>query len=126
MDGSTTQGAQGLCPAGWHIPTDAEQCTLESHLATGSCNCSRDGGYDCDPAGTALKAGGSSGFEALLVGYVHKIGAVGTERGTTMRYWSSTPDSCPWGRMLYAAYSTVYRQKDTPPSYGWSIRCIKD
>ena len=24
MNGSTTQGAQGICPNGWHIPADAE------------------------------------------------------------------------------------------------------
>ncbi|PIU75308.1 MAG: hypothetical protein COS76_01505, partial [Candidatus Portnoybacteria bacterium CG06_land_8_20_14_3_00_39_12] len=29
MCGSTTEGAQGICPAGWHIATDAEWCTLE-------------------------------------------------------------------------------------------------
>ena len=29
MNGSTTEGAQGLCPSGWHISTDAEWKTLE-------------------------------------------------------------------------------------------------
>ena len=28
MQYSTTEGAQGICPAGWHIPTDVEFYTL--------------------------------------------------------------------------------------------------
>lgn len=28
MDGSTTEGARGICPEGWHLPTDAEWTTL--------------------------------------------------------------------------------------------------
>lgn len=28
MAGSTTEGAQGICPTGWHIPTSAEFITL--------------------------------------------------------------------------------------------------
>ncbi len=32
MNSSTTPGAQGLCPTGWHIPTDAEYCTLEQYI----------------------------------------------------------------------------------------------
>jgi hypothetical protein len=28
MNGSTTAGAQGICPTGWHVPTDAEWKTL--------------------------------------------------------------------------------------------------
>ena len=28
MDGSTTAGARGICPEGWHLPTDAEWTTL--------------------------------------------------------------------------------------------------
>jgi len=32
MDGSTVAGAQGVCPTGWHIPTDVEWKTLEGSL----------------------------------------------------------------------------------------------
>lgn len=28
MDGSTAEGARGICPEGWHLPTDAEWTTL--------------------------------------------------------------------------------------------------
>jgi hypothetical protein len=29
MQYSTTEGVQGICPEGWHLPTDAEWCVLE-------------------------------------------------------------------------------------------------
>jgi len=32
MQYSTTAGAQGICSTGWHIPTDAEQNTLDQYL----------------------------------------------------------------------------------------------
>lgn len=32
MNGSTTEGAQGICPDGWHIPTDDEFRTLMDYL----------------------------------------------------------------------------------------------
>src|SRR6056297_1040014 len=35
---STTEGAQGICPDGWHIPTDAELHALEDYYADGSCD----------------------------------------------------------------------------------------
>ncbi|MCK5839899.1 MAG: hypothetical protein KAG99_08620, partial [Bacteroidales bacterium] len=30
------EGAQGICPSGWHIPTDAEWTDLENYLGGGS------------------------------------------------------------------------------------------
>ena len=47
MNGSTTPGAQGLCPTGWHIPTDAEYCTLEQQICSdiGNAGCATT--FDC-------------------------------------------------------------------------------
>lgn len=69
--GSFSEGAQGLCPDGWHLPTDSEWHTLETSL-------SDDGsGPSCDPnrsndacagAGTKMLSGGSSGLNLNFVG----------------------------------------------------------
>lgn len=96
MNGSTSAGAQGICPSGWHIPTDAEQYTLENSLTdTGqSCNASRrvgyvpDNGWSCSAAGTKLKSGGSSGFNALMTGYRANGGAF-SSRSSQGWFWSS-------------------------------------
>lgn len=69
MNGSTTEGAQGICPDGWHIPTDGEWYTLESFLADPGQSCSPTRSITgCSTAGTKLKIGGSSSFNALLTG----------------------------------------------------------
>ena len=36
MNYSTTPGAQGLCPDGWHVPTDTEWATLVTYLGGSS------------------------------------------------------------------------------------------
>jgi uncharacterized protein (TIGR02145 family) len=72
---------QGICPDGWHIPRDSEWSTLENYLeenkvktASGSfVSCSGADGYWLDPcgsAGTKLRQGGSSGFDAVYAGSV--------------------------------------------------------
>lgn len=66
----SNQNVQGLCPNGWHIPTDQEFSTLETFLTDSPpCNPNRSG-WECQGAGTKLKKGlgGSSGFDAELVG----------------------------------------------------------
>jgi uncharacterized protein (TIGR02145 family) len=71
MNYVTTPGAQGICPAGWHIPTDAQFYALENYLKDEgqTCSASRTA-YDCATAGTKLKSGGSSGMEVLLGGTI--------------------------------------------------------
>ena len=36
MDGMTSEGARGICPTGWHIPSAAEWNTLENYLGGSS------------------------------------------------------------------------------------------
>ena len=129
MNSTTTEGAQGICPAGWHIPTDAQQYTLESYLATGSCVAGRAASWTvdaCDPAGTKLKSGGTSGFEGLLAGYRTTASPWFTNRAASTYFWSSTQSSTnAWDRVLGTSDSTVYRGAHSK-AYGFSVRCLKD
>ncbi|MFH1677614.1 MAG: FISUMP domain-containing protein [Patescibacteria group bacterium] len=125
MCGSTTEGAQGICPTGWHIPTDAQQHTLDNYLADGSCNASRSGTWDCDPAGTKLKPNGSSGFEGNLAGDRYTDGSF-YARDALAFFWSSLESGTnAWIRYLQSSYSTVNRAANTQ-LLGFSVRCIKD
>ena len=45
MQYSSTPGAQGICPAGWHIPTHDQFTTLERSVCT-SGSCATDFPYD--------------------------------------------------------------------------------
>ena len=143
MQYSTTPGAQGICPDGWHIPTDGEMYALESHFnsSSESCNPNRDDNIigsrgECDPAGTALKAGGLSGFNGSLSG-VSSSGTAFGSFGVQMSFWSSTPynalpqgnisfaDNTAWYRTLVNQRSTVSRNHGRE-SDAFAVRCIKD
>lgn len=130
MNGSTTEGAQGMCPTGWHIPSDAEQDTLEQYLKnTGqTCNASRTA-YDCVGAGTKMMIGGSSGFNALLVGQRRTGGTTFEYQGLSFDYWSSTlSGAVAYNRFFitsHASGSDIYRGADSQ-AYGQSVRCLKN
>lgn len=128
MQGSTTEGAKGICPAGWHIPTDAEQYTLENYLkdADQTCNASRLGAYDCNTAGTKLKVGGTSGFNGILSGLRLTGGTFGS-RSTGAFFWSSSESgsSTAWRRALDSGSVGVDRYPSSK-AYGFSVRCLKD
>jgi len=123
--------ATTACPSGWHLPSDAELHILESYLtATGSCDANRAGagnlGWGCSPAGTLLKSGGATGFNALLSGFVEYPPAY-EGLGGGAYYWS-TESSCGSGYKYIRGLGNetgVYRYcaKD---DIGASVRCLRD
>ncbi len=116
---------QGICPEGWHIPSDDEWKALEAYLGMDQPEISSTG-LRGGQQGTMLKAGGSSGFMALLGG--ERTSAPGyADIETTGYYWSSTAydHKYAWCRMLYKDTSSVgryYRSKEQ----AMHVRCIKD
>jgi uncharacterized protein (TIGR02145 family) len=123
MQYSTTEGAQGICPTGWHIPSDAEQNTLDQYLNDTTCNANRVEDWDCANAGTKLQ--NSGGFNGLLAGNRETNGSF-YYRGLLARFWSSTvrgPDA--WLRTLLSGYATVSRYSDNR-AVGFSVRCLQD
>ena len=122
MNGSTTAGAQGICPTGWHVPTDGEFKTLVEGQATAGCEGLLG---KCSPAGTKLQSGGSSGFEGLLAGFRQTSGTFYT-RGANASLWSSSVGgSNAWYRDLYSGAAQVGRYNDIQ-ALGFSVRCLKD
>ncbi len=128
MDGSSTEGARGICPTGWHVPTSAEWHTLELGLTDGenTCDPDRDRVEDCATAGTKLQLTGDSDFRGLLAG-VRSGGTIFTDRGTNAHFQSSTEldASNSWRRGLSGSSDMVDRRtygKDT----AMSLRCLKD
>ncbi len=120
---------QGICPAGWHIPSHYEFTTLERAVCT-SDTCATDfpydestGGFFGTNEGAELKSGGSSGFNALLAGY--SASGHTLSLGERCYFWSSSQTNGAWDRYLDSRYTTVGRY-DSAMFYGFSIRCIKD
>lgn len=120
-----TPGAQGICPSDWHIPTDVEWHTLEDYLKDEeeTCDPNRILAFDCDPAGTALKSAGSSGFNGLLAGRRILSGDYFSDRLNFGYFWSSNFGSA---RSLGLIFSGIHRNAVVGPEYGYSIRCLKD
>ncbi len=135
MNYSTTEGSQGICPVGWHIPKDTDQHALDYYLATGSCDGNRNGAFDCAPAGDTSKAVGlcggripcgTSGFDALLAG-LRLISGLFIQLNANTYFWSSSQydSSYSWFRFTGSTYATVYRGVADKPA-GLSVRCLKD
>lgn len=114
---------QGICPPGWHIPTDAQWHTLENYITTSTCMSTRREQWDCAPAGTILKSGGSSGFEALLAGYRGTRGEY-VRRGMSTLMWSSY-GAYAWTMHLEKTEARVRRFMNSKgPAF--NVRCLKD
>ena len=127
MNWVTTEGAQGICPTGWHIPTDAEQNTLDQYLkdTLATCNASRSGAYDCISAGTKLKVNGTSNMNITLAGNRYTSGTF-VSRGTYANLWSSSVSgSNAWYRNLNSGSAGVGRSPNSQ-AVGFSVRCLKN
>jgi len=135
----TTAGTQGICPPGWHLPTDAEwkilEGTVDTQYGVGDPEWDDTGwrGFD---VGTHLKSttgwynngngDNSSGFTALPGGYRYSNGAF--DRLTYYAYfWSSSEYSSTlaWYRNLYYDLASVSRH-GYYKTYGFSARCLQD
>ncbi len=122
----TTESARGICPAGWHIPSDAEQNTLDQYLTDppNTCDANRTD-YDCLHAGAKLKKeGGTSHFNAVFPGIRTLNGSFYGEIYYTTFISSSLNGPLPYLRQLYVT-PNVYRGT-SQRGYGNSVRCIED
>ena len=106
----TTEGAQGICPTGSHIPTDAEWTTLETYLGSAT-------------AGTQLKSGGTSGLNMPLSGYHYTVGSFDDLSSYAYLWSSSGSGTSAWDRGLDSGSATVFRYTDDK-AVGVSVRCV--
>jgi uncharacterized protein (TIGR02145 family) len=121
-----TEGTQGICPTGWHIPTDNDWYTLENFLDP-AINDPNAGGFRGTTAGTQMKPGGTSGLEMNLTGY-RNSGNFGS-RDVDGYWWSSTLDSNGnnWHRAVRDSEVGAYRgTMSVGPFIQAFIRCVKD
>ena len=127
--------ARGLCPTGWHVPTDGEWMTLEMELGMSESDANSTGWRGTDQ-GTQMKTtygwydGGngtnSSGFSGLPGGFRGTNGYFGSA-GYDGLWWSSSPSgSDAWYRILNHGNPNVYRGNGSNLRYGFSVRCLKD
>lgn len=120
-------GVQGICPPGWHVPSDAEWEIIADHLG-GSVVAGgkmKEAGYaHWDSPNTG--ATNESGFTALPGGVRDANGSFNI-LGNLGYWWSSTEynSSNAWGRYLLADDDDVGRL-NFDETLGFSLRCLKD
>ena len=129
MDYTNQEGTQGICPEGWHVPTDDEFCELENFVDQGTVPCTATGTWQGIDCGTQLKEGGSSGFDFLISGSKEYMTDIFHYLGERGYLWTTSPKPSD------PTYK-IYRRADPDqggtwrysclPSYGFPVRCLKD
>jgi uncharacterized protein (TIGR02145 family) len=136
----TVADPRGLCPLGWHVPSDGEWHTLETALGMQAAELNNMGAR-----GSAQNVGGqmkslsplwlspntgatnSSGFSGLPGGYRSYDGPYSVI-GNLGYWWSSSqyfPATVAWYRVLLYANDDVFRNYNDK-SFGYSVRCVRD
>ena len=118
---------RGICPTGWHVPSESEQMILTSFL----------GGPEI--AGGKLKessatnwlapntgADNSSGFTALPGGIRYSWGQY-LSKGSIGFFWSASERDITTGKDLYVnSDSGAANHGSWDKNFGFSLRCLKD
>ncbi len=141
MDGKPSSnavpsGVRGVCPAGWHLPSDKEWMELEIELGVTPAD-ANNFGWRNSSIGKDLKAlsgwtssgngNNSIGFNTLPSGARYNYSPYCIGLNTTAYYWSSTQSSVDNSvyRYLYYLINSEERS-DITKDTGMSVRCIKD
>ena len=140
---ASPSGVQGICPNGWHLPSDAEWTTMTNYVNSQSA-------YRCDgtsnnitkalaskegwntstsncAVGNDLTANNATGFSAVPAG---RCGGSPLEfhyAGYNAHFWSSTQKNNDYSyfRGLYFDHADVSRV-DNKKNNGFSVRCLRD
>src|SRR5574344_6948 len=122
---SKPSGVQGICPTGWHLPSDGEWEDLMTTLGGNGV-----AGDKMKEAGTShwlsggTQASNSSGFTALAAGY---YGSSNTGFGERTYYWSATEGNASNAYTRYITYSdSRVSRKNEYKLYGFSVRCLSN
>ena len=134
-------GVQGICPNGWHVPSDAEWTELTNYVSSQFYQyvCGGDVDYiakalaseeewnsstDNCAVGNNPSANNATGFSARPAGYYY--GSY-YDFGNYATFWSATQnyssDACY--RNLFYLGSTVFRGNVIKDN-GYSVRCVRD
>jgi uncharacterized protein (TIGR02145 family) len=129
---------EGICPSGWHIPSDGEWQTMEISLGMSESEAAQIG-WRGSPVGDYMKStsgwnssgngSNTSGFNGLPGGCnLDGIsGFTGFNNVGSSGYWWSASEygSNSWFRELYFSLGQVHRTTNNR-NLGFSARCVRD
>jgi len=128
---------QGVCPDGWHLPSDTEWIELEMFLGMSEIYANATGWRETDEGNKLKTTSGwdnngnglnSVGFSAFPAGGRDDLGFFyglieNTEFWSTLEY--NNDSLFAKSRQLHSSYSDILRH-NLKKNYGISVRCIKD
>ena len=138
MQYSLIEGSRGICPSGWHIPTDEEWKVLEGAADSqygigdpkwdGYILRGDDAGYNLKSA-TGWSGSGNGtdlfGFKGLPAGYRVNLYGEFRQNGNYQYWWSSSFPANSVCRSLSYLVDMIYRNFEAEGN-GFSVRCLKD
>jgi uncharacterized protein (TIGR02145 family) len=152
MNGSASSsgnpsGVQGICPTGWHVPSDAEWTELTDYLTTNYVDITAENvgyklkscrqvdsplGGDCSTTAHPRWDSSSGHYGTNDFGFSALPGS--NYYGNSFEYlgsygywWSSTQQGpYAWHRHMKISNGEVYRTSYGSSSYGFSVRCVRD
>ncbi len=137
----TITDSRGICPAGWHVPTDEEWTTLTDYLSTNNYGFEGDSlkiskslaaqsGWEANTmpgtVGNDQESNNKSSFTGLASGGRHNTGEIAFV-GHHGIWWSSneSPDGEAIFRCIGYVPGRIYRGL-FDKAYGVPVRCLKD
>ncbi len=136
MNGSTTEGAQGLCPTGWHVPSDNDIKIMEMNLNPSLTQSQADSvGWRGTNQGDQLKSSNpswcnnatgcaASGFNLRPSSSRSDVGTL-FSIGTNAYFWSTSPSSpSVFIRHMNSTSSNISRGTGASYASGFPVRCI--
>jgi uncharacterized protein (TIGR02145 family) len=120
-------GVQGVCPSGWHIPSDAEWDVLMTAVGSDATKLKVVSDWNNGSGG----GNDDYGFSALPggYGYYSSFTKVSSERADLGYWWSATEDNASNAYYRYMKSvdgNGVVRWVSGDKSYLYSVRCVKD
>ncbi|MEM9549033.1 MAG: FISUMP domain-containing protein [Bacteroidota bacterium] len=137
----TNESSQGICPEGWHLPSDSEIKSLEIQLGMSQAEADQ-ASWRGEYVGSKLAGEdnlwidgplennayfGTSGFNVIPGGLRFIDGTFGTVNAIGI-FWSSTEngDDNAWYRLIYRHRTSVARSATNLKNQGISVRCVQD
>jgi len=127
MQHTEKENARGICPEGWHVPSESDWTILNTYLGSDA-----SGGKMKEP-GTRHwispnnGATNTSGFTALPAGFRLFSNSTFKQLGAEADFWSSTMNDANSVVIFNIDGSDVTLVKGFDDKrYGYSVRCIKN
>ena len=125
MQYSDEESTQGICPDGWHLPSDMEFMALEIEVGLSFDEATSSGLRGSDE-GYKLQSGGDSGFEALLAGMKMTENQFFNLNSYAVFFTSTeNTQNLSQARYLFTDNGQILRNP-FEKTHAYSVRCLKD